>query len=198
MGFSLSWIAIRGAAPETIHSLLSVRPTGLREDFPESDVTAAQLPSGSYLVVLNRRSLDDALLKKVSSAGELIHCYVEEHVMCSLAAGWKNGKQLWSVIHDAQKALRHLDVSGDVPKVLAVISERLNAEQDAYSDKKPEVDYIFDIPVELAKELTGFRHDQDMPGVAGDAFEVLEPIKDFNSKATLGDRLKEIFGGKSK
>jgi len=148
--------------------------------------------------VLNRNSLDDALLKKVSSAGELVYCYVEEHVMYSSAASWKDGKQIWSVIHDAQNGIRHLDVSGDVPKVLAVIAEKLNAEQDAYSDKKPEVDYIFDIPVELAKELTGFRHDQDMPGMLDDAFEVLEPIKDPDSKATLGRKLRELFGSRSK
>jgi hypothetical protein len=35
----------------------------------------------------------------------------------------------------------------------------LLADQDAEGDS-PEVDYIFDIPVELANALCGYRHDQ--------------------------------------
>jgi hypothetical protein len=36
------------------------------------------------------------------------------------------------------------------------------------------VDYVYDAPAELAKELTGFRHDQDTPGWIGEVFEILE------------------------
>ena len=37
-----------------------------------------------------------------------------------------------------------------------------------------DVDYVYDAPAELAKELTGFRHDQDTPGWIGEVFEILE------------------------
>jgi len=43
----------------------------------------------------------------------------------------------------------------------------------AVSGKKAGVDYIFDIPVQLAESLTGYRHDRDIPGMPKDAFEVL-------------------------
>jgi hypothetical protein len=36
---------------------------------------------------------------------------------------------------------------------------------------------MFDVPVDLALELTGFRHDRDVPGVEGNAYEVLESAK---------------------
>jgi hypothetical protein len=35
-------------------------------------------------------------------------------------------------------------------------------------------DYLFDVPAELSKSLTGFRHDEDIEGMEGDAFTVLE------------------------
>lgn len=39
---------------------------------------------------------------------------------------------------------------------------------------RKELDALFDVPAELSKALTGFRHDEDIDGVTGDAFTVLE------------------------
>lgn len=40
------------------------------------------------------------------------------------------------------------------------IQHRLKEEQKLEDEDRAEVDFIFDIPVELAAELTGFRYDQ--------------------------------------
>jgi hypothetical protein len=34
-------------------------------------------------------------------------------------------------------------------------------------------DYVFDIPVEVAREVTGYRYDRDIPGLTGEPFVVL-------------------------
>ena len=87
--------------------------------------------------------------------------------MVSKATGWKDGQMVWSVTHDAQKDKRHLDVQGTPPAEFAAIRDGLFAKQT------PGCDYIFDIPVETARSITGYRHDQDVPGLSGEVFEVL-------------------------
>jgi hypothetical protein len=51
-----------------------------------------------------------------------------------------------------------METSGDLPADFDAIRARLSQKQDA-AGRKPQVDYIHDVPIELAKSLTGFRHD---------------------------------------
>ena len=176
MGFSMSWAAVRGGTPQAVHGALALRGTGTREEIPESDITGAELPGGWYMVASNRDGLrltEDAALERLSRVGEVIMCFVEEHVMCSFAACWRDGQRVWSVYHDAQSGMDSLDVQGEPPAAFVAIRDRLRAQQAAAGGKKAGVDYIFDIPVELAHSLTGYRHDHDIPGMPKDAFEVL-------------------------
>lgn len=176
MGYSISWLAVKGATPQAVHEALALRGTGMREEIPESDITGAMLPGGWYMVASNRDGLrltQDAVLERMSRIGDAVMCFVEEHVMCSFAACWRNGQRVWSVYHDAQSGIERLDVEGEPPADFAAICDRLRAAQTAAGGKKAEVDYIFDIPVKLARSMTGYTHDQDIPGGAGDAFEVL-------------------------
>lgn len=177
MGFSLSWIAARGHSPQVVRAAIGLRPTGRHEDFPESHISAAQLPNGLYLVVFDRQELTSSQLSQYSSKFDLFCGFVEEHVMCSSVAEWQRGIELWSVIHDAQKGILNLEVKGIPPANLAAIRDGLFAEQKDEDPQQPEVDHIFDIAVELAKELTGYRYDRDIEGVGSGAFEILEFIK---------------------
>lgn len=173
MGYSLSWLAIKGGTPETVHALLQLRPTGKTEDFPESDVVGAELPVGWYVVVFNKEVIRDGVLKQASASSDVVCCFVEEHEMISSVSEWRSGTSVWSVSHDAQNGIFHLEVTGEVPPGLAKIREKLTEEQNRHGGVKSEVDYIFDIPIELAKSLTGFRHDQDVTGMPRDAFHIL-------------------------
>lgn len=194
MGYSLSWIVAKGQPASAFRSLMNLRPTGRMEEIPESKVTGVQLPGGGYLVVFNRKTLDGALLERISMSGELIYCEVEEHVMHSCASCWVNGKQVWSVVHSSEEGTNHLQVLGEPPKELSAIRDELVAKQRA-EGQDSHVDYIFDVPVELAGKLTGFRHDQDIPGLSGDVFEVMEPA---GSGANVGKWWQVFRGGKNK
>jgi hypothetical protein len=131
------------------------------------------MPNGWYLIVSNHTEQvvsDDAMRRLASSGCELVTCFVEEHVMVSRATGWKDGQLRWSVTHDAQKGLMHLDVQGAPPAEFADIRDRIVAEQAADDGA---CDYFFDIPVETARSAAGYRHDEDVPGLSGEVFEVL-------------------------
>ncbi len=171
MGFSLSWLAIRGKDVATVRSELGVRGTGRHEEVPESPLLGADLPTGWYLVLANRCDLEETQpLAELSSGGEVVTCFVEEHVMYSRASGWKDGRRVWSITHDLQRGYGHLETDGDLPPVFAPIRDRLTAEQLG----QDHADYIFDVPVEVAQVLTGFRHDEDIPGGPDEPYERLE------------------------
>jgi hypothetical protein len=162
MGYSISWLAIRGEDVTTVHLQLGVSGTGEYEEVPESPLLGAKLPEGWYLVFANQCDYaDNAPLASLSRIGELITCSVEEHCMCSSASGWNNGVPAWSVVHDSQQGLQHLDAQGDLPPVFSAVRDRLSTAQAQRGD----ADYIFDVPVEVAKAITGFRHDDCEPTV---------------------------------
>ena len=172
MGFRLSWVAVRGKSREEIHQELALSATGIYEEFPESPCTGALLPDGWYLVVKDCGFYDEhKQLAKLSMKGVAIACFVHEGIMVSQATEWRNGKKIWSVIHNSQKAPGHLEAHGELPPGYPSLRQQLEAEQAAQGR---EVDYIFDIPVELAKSLTGYRHDANVTTVDEKGFEVLE------------------------
>ena len=160
MGYSLCWAAVRNGNAKRIHSLLGLLPTDIWQEVPESRISGAALPAGWYSVLFNRKALNDAMLERLSTPGEVVSCFAEENVMFSCASGWKHGKSLWSVIHDCKKGHRHLEINGDAPAIPKGIQAKLV--------------HIYDFPAELAKDLTGFRHDQDKPGMRDQPFQVLE------------------------
>lgn len=90
------------------------------------------------------------MLGRLSAECEVVIGEVEEHVMYSMAQGWKHGQKSWVVIHDAQKDRDHLEVQGELPVMFGAIRDQLRSEQQAAGGKKTDVDYIFDIPGKLA------------------------------------------------
>ena len=177
MGFSISWVAVRGKPVSTLWEELGVRPTGERDEFPDFPIAGAELPGDWYLIFADHFDspfLEEAALERLSSGGEVVTCAVEEHVMFSEAARWQDGRQIWSIRHDAQEGIKHLEANGELPPTFLSIRNRLTSEQEAAGGERAGVDYIFDIPVELAEALTGFRHDKVLPELGEKPFEALE------------------------
>jgi hypothetical protein len=191
MGYSLSWAARRNGTLETICSSCGLRATGKREETPESNIVSAEIPSGWQVVLYNRSEVDNQVLARLSAEGEVVSCFVEDHVMFSSASGWEHGNQVWRVFHDCEKGRYHLEIAGTPPAALAEIQKRLTEKQDAAGGERADVGYICDIPAELAKALTSFRHDEDIQDADGDVYKVLE------STSTIA-RLTSIFRGSKK
>jgi len=100
--------------------------------------------------------------------------------MFSSASAWKNGNKVWRVAHNGEEDnVLHLESSGDLPPEFESIRKNVFAKQaqEAAEPDDLKVDHVYELPAELAKKLTGFRHDQDTPGLVDEAFEVLEPAE---------------------
>jgi len=176
MGLSLSWLAVRGGTRESVLGTLGLRWTGLREEIQESEITGVELPTGWYIVANSRdypSFMNDRTLAQLSTSAEVITCFLEEHIMCSSAEGWQSGRRVWLLLHDGQRSIEHLEMKGNFPPIFADIHNRLRAEQDAAGGRKAPIDHIFDIPLELAEAITGYRHDREIPELGDTPFEVL-------------------------
>ena len=110
------------------------------------------------------------MFTRLSQTASLVACYANETVMNSYACAWANGVERWSVFHDAQQGTKYLEVTGTLPDELQPIRERLFAQQEGRAD----VDYVFDVPVELFAALGGIRYDRDVPGAGPYPWEVLD------------------------
>src|SRR5262249_32349471 len=148
MGFRVQLIAVSGKEPRAIQRAYGVVPTGQREEIPESPVVGATLPSGAYLLYVDDQDKivpDGDVFARLATGASLIACYGNETVMNSYARAWVNGVERWSVFHDAQQDIKHLETSGTLPPEMQPISDRLFAEQEGDGG----ADFIFDIPIEL-------------------------------------------------
>jgi hypothetical protein len=185
MGYAKTWLAVKGASRADVLAALGLGGTGRFEELAESTYDGAALPSGWYLVAgecADARLLDEARLARLAAKGDVVTVSVEEHVMYSTAAGWSGGRELWSVTHASERGRDHLAVVGNPPEPFGEIRDRLLADQRS-EDEANEltsqigggVDHVFDVPVDLGFALVTYRHDQDIEGVGGAPFEILEP-----------------------
>jgi hypothetical protein len=92
--------------------------------------------------------------------------------MNSCVCSWVNGIKQWSVFHDADRGVEHLEVAGVPPEQLKVIQDQQYSQQADLED----ADHIFDVPIELFAALGGLRYDQDIPGAGPTPWQVLARV----------------------
>ena len=163
MGFSISWIAVRHKTPDTVLEELSLKRTGEMSEYPEAPICGRTLPEGWFMLVFGE--IDHPLVTTQSFAAiskdcDAVICSIEEHVMLATSELWRNGEQIWRIEHDAQQSIDHIEVSGNLPSEYAVIVKEYAAQQENAGGKKADTDYFFEIPLQIAKNIVGFKHDE--------------------------------------
>ncbi|MBK7900717.1 MAG: hypothetical protein KA603_01160 [Azonexus sp.] len=176
MGFSISWLACRGPSFEVVATRLGFTPSGKQAAFLRAPLAGRTLPGGWHLLVAKRC---DALLVKAGALASLstdctvVACSIEEHVMFSSAEAWQHGKRLWRIEHAAEEGDDHLAVEGTPPDILA---QRI-ADARACQSEDSEVGWFFEIPLDCAKNLVGFKHDEVRPEMEDEGFIVLQSMR---------------------
>jgi hypothetical protein len=180
MGWSNSWIAVRGKPQETVLAELSQRRTGEHVELPNTETVTTILPSGWVFIWTDH--FDEPLflqpaLAALSHGCELVSVKIEEHIMYSSAELWRNGMQVWFVSHYAERGLLDLTSAGDLPAFFADIkADYLRQQAKHHASNDPlKVDFIFDVPIETAARITGFRHDVGDSADKAAPYDVLEP-----------------------
>jgi hypothetical protein len=151
MGYGISWVAIRDNKENALLDVLGLEKTGESEDTPDSEWSTTRI--GDWTVVWSNRFEPKKFRHARSKLkGEVIICDVEEHIMYSSVAAFKDGDLSWRVVHNGQQTIDHLSIEGSPPQSLP----KIQTEQFARVSEG-EADHIFDIPIRLAQELVGFR-----------------------------------------
>ena len=163
MGVSISWTAVHSDDSDRIHELIQANPTGETDEYFESQLAAAPLRAGWYLIVgqgCENSIVSSETLKALSDLGPVVGCSIEEHVMFSSAECWNSNSRIWSLVHNSEEGIYHLDESGTLPETFEAIKSQAISEQDREGGADADVDVIFDVPLSMAKSLVGFKHDE--------------------------------------
>jgi len=173
MGTNASWISAAGLSKADLLDRLGMVETSqtinLAEQRLDGDTEAgvAVLSSGRILVVFGDYA-DRVTAAELSVGCELVHCSMSEVVMHSEAFGFKDGEELWSIVHDPSKHRHGVDASGALPSGFdeAMSKAKRGADDD--------VDYFFDVPIQIAANVGGYRADEDI-GDFDNIVQVAEP-----------------------
>jgi len=177
MGYSIAWLAVECTDPDAALADLKLRRIGEHAYFAEEALTSAALPGGQFLIVADtcdHRIIEPDTLASLSVKYSVVACSIEEHVMFSSAEQWIGGKRLWRIEHQAEDSPIHLATAGSLPASFSSIAAKQKAAQEAAGGEDADVDLYFEIPLLVAKGITGFKHDDVIDGIDYDRFDVLE------------------------
>lgn len=161
MGYSFSWVAVQQKAEAALRTHFGLREldeTAGAADFPLSFARA-----GEWSILQwdhQDHLIDDRLLQALSVQGRVVAVMLEEHVMFSSVEEWENGQRKWAVAHCGDIHVLHLDQEGKLPAAFSSINEQQQAKQTD-AGEKARVDHICEIPLDLAKAVVGYRHDEE-------------------------------------
>jgi hypothetical protein len=168
VGFNGCWLAVEDCRVADLMSKLGLLQANdaqvIEHPFDARGVNAAaMLDSGWALVIMGNH--EDRLglnpvLQAVSKGTRAISAAISEYTMLSDVRSFEDGVCVWSVTHDVSDDVNHLAIWGNAPHKEAE-AYRLEAIANRKSDS--EVDFMFDVPLQIACDLTSFKHDQAMP-----------------------------------
>ena len=169
MGFSISWIGFHGITKSDVLLRTTLRDSGVVDEGLEAPFSIAEFPSG-WIILLSKdfNYASPARVTRLSSGCRVIACLIEEHVMFSAAAFFEHGHNLWSIVHDFERGFYDLETIGSLPVEFVAVRDQPTKEQNENCGGDSDVDFIFDVPLDTAAAICGYKHDM-WPIESGDA-----------------------------
>jgi hypothetical protein len=176
MGFNMSWIFVDGIDQDALYEALDLAPTGGTPDGHDLGTSrvplaGATLTSGwcgvfaKYALVMDATmGTSPPRLAHLPAKSQSITCVVLEHAMVSYASLWQDGRHTWQIRHDSSQGTEHLEASGYLPPAFAEFRDlamhKQRAEEERRKQREWGVDYVFDVPLDTAAAITGYRHNR--------------------------------------
>ncbi|KQO07980.1 hypothetical protein ASF09_08585 [Sphingomonas sp. Leaf242] len=171
MGFRVSWMAVSGVNSDALLAHFGFRDTGVLDAANESLFSIAELGTGWTVLWSNDEAFaSDETAALLSQYGPVLAVCVNETCMHSTAVMFENKTSRWRLHHEGDKVLDHLVIEGNLPFQASAMIADFRAKQAHATD----VDFMFDIPLEVARSICGFKHDlTELDGIEP-AFTVVE------------------------
>lgn len=194
MGWMCSWVGVQTTDREALLNALGMVEAGddVEPGSRSSDWSIGELPGG-WLIVFSEGfewgSPERA--RELSAFGRAVSLQFEDKVdMTSVACEARDGVELWRVSHSAEE--EDLEITGEPPPGFESIRDRLS--QDQEEEDGESVDYLHDIPIEVAKSVCGYRADDWIPPFAALRQVRPSPAAGPAAPGGLGRFLKGLFG----
>jgi hypothetical protein len=161
VGFSTSWFGFRGCGIKEVAALVGREVGSSSEDF-DAPINAFCSDKNWGFIILDCCTFPnppDSDLSVFSQGKEMVVVHIEEHTMFARAELWSDGNNIWRIWHSGDENVMDLHTTGDLPTSFEPLKQQAFSRQVKESD----VDCVFDLPLDLAAELTGFRHDEGPP-----------------------------------
>jgi hypothetical protein len=156
MGFSISWLAFAPGAPDPLRGF-RLADTGRPATPGITPVSGSRLANGWYVVAFagfGHAQVEPLNAESCSWGTRVVACTAGESVNTSSAALYEDGEQKWFAMHVLDEGRDHLALEGEPPAGAArhLATARRLAAKDGF-------DAVFSVPMILAHEACGFRHD---------------------------------------
>ena len=145
-----------------------------------------EMPEPAWTILIadgsdNYAKLDETLAQHFSDEGnETLFFWCSDTTMTSQLICFRDGKKVWSIDFDCEKVGQELQLTGDLP---SVVQETLDELKESEPDDEDEA-VGYELPMDVGRKLTGFRHDMDVEIDDDEPFQVLtEPNRFAKSKA---------------
>jgi hypothetical protein len=175
MGISLAWVAVEALpVDEALRRLLLAR-TGEPCEFQHVTVSSHPLPYNWLLVTAmgcDHRVIRPESMAAISAGCRAVACSVEEHVNFASTELWSDGLRTWHVQHEGDRDVENITYAGSPPPRFF---ELLSTVESGDSENL-QGHFHMDIPLLLAKDISGFRHDECNPDVDSTPFERLTDL----------------------
>ncbi len=175
MGFRICYLAAR-LEPEIFARSLGLQVTEQTDELPVDYWWAARLKNGWTILWAEDETFGASnreRIEQLSNEADIVHCEVNETVMWCSAEYWSDGQSKWKVTHRGDGADRFdLTADGDLPAEFAEIRQQ---HFQAQKDDGEDVDHVFEIPLDLARSIIDFRHEEFLESDDVDTFFVLNP-----------------------
>ncbi len=191
MGFRICYLASE-ALPDELIDKLGLTKGEPVEEMPDGNWWTARLNSTGWTILWSEdegfgRSVRDQVAE-LSQKHRTYICEVNETVMWSSSELWQNGRQIWKVTHAGDGEDRFdLSEIGELP---ATYNELKQRHVLAQVNKEENIDYAFEIPLDLPALEIGFRHENYLEAEDVEVFNIIA----LKSPKITRSLLSRIFG----
>lgn len=161
MGYSISWVAFKGLPLAKAALVFGLAQSGQSDeafDFAYNGATVGQNWSVVLFNDVNIHLVDEKRLANLSTGRDMVVVHNIDAVMLQWAEQWRDGHEVWSIQHTSADGARNLEATGNLPTCFEEIRRARFADQDREDAGAAAIDFIADIPLEVAECVTGFRH----------------------------------------
>jgi hypothetical protein len=176
MGIALSWVAVSALSVEETLLRLSLTNTGTDCRYPFKGIASHTLQNDWFLIAAQgceHRIVKAASMSALSQGCIAVACVIEEHVNYAATEFWKDGERMWRIQHQGDEDSENIAFQGQVPQRF----HELLATVEQEDSENPDSHFHMDIPLVLAKELCGFRHDESNASFDSTPFKELAELK---------------------